>query len=293
MACDENLITKIKNGIKKSRFPLEMKIAKILSNNDWRYSMNRMYFDFETGKYQEADFVARKQVGGIDTQIFIECKRAEEKQMLLYCPINDVEKVKKFFSLIYAKCFPQLDIFEKDELKRAISNLHLFDTNRPWAKNILFSKDANIVHDNIDFNSSLYGMIKHSIQISTDGYAQEPFPKIYFYVVIWDGLMFNIIDSEKDEFDLIEVDYGQFKMDYKFKLQSDNFMDRSRYNDYKYVVEKMGDSFIIEIVKSELFEKHLKTIESFFLANQDSFKNWGKIDEEEKNLLIRPPFYQY
>src|SRR5690606_18633507 len=100
-----DLIQKVKQGIAKSGFPLEMKIGNILADNDWMYSIGNIYEDFKTGKFRESDVSANKTINGISVHLFIECKKSEEKQIVLYAP-----KKTKFlpFSQMWLKSFPNV-----------------------------------------------------------------------------------------------------------------------------------------------------------------------------------------
>ncbi|MEQ8688956.1 MAG: hypothetical protein RIE86_26890 [Imperialibacter sp.] len=99
------LIKKIKEGITKSGFPLELKIGSMLEKNNWAYSIGNIYRDFETGKFRESDIAAEKRTNGIAINLFVECKKSTDKQIVLYSPKSD--KFLPFMS-IWLKLFPCL-----------------------------------------------------------------------------------------------------------------------------------------------------------------------------------------
>ncbi len=105
MEREDKLINKIKKGLIKSGFPLEMKVSKILKNNGWNHSMCNYYLDFESNVYREYDIHAEKRINGIDVMLFIECKKSDDKQVILYSPQNN--KFLPFID-IYFKAFPKM-----------------------------------------------------------------------------------------------------------------------------------------------------------------------------------------
>lgn len=279
---NSDLLKKVKDGIIRSGFPLEMKISKILWNNDWSNYVGRLYQDIETGKLRESDIISTKIINGIDIHLYIECKKSSEKQLVLYCPSKIIKKdpLTKLFVL---KKYPKLT-GHGDKSNRnskidrnvidSLSNLKIFDSNIPYANSLLFFKGDQIIQDNIPFFSSINGMINHSILSGTDGYIETNFRDLYFYIVIWDGPMYLLKYSEEKEFDLEEVDYGQYIHNYKIKIANEII---EIYPDIRDVASAFGERFIIEIIKPNKFEDYILELENIISRiDKRLIEGWGE-----------------
>lgn len=200
------LIDKIKSGIIKSGFPLEMKVGQILHKNDWAYSIGSLYKDFETEKIREIDLSAEKTINGISVHIKIACKKSTDKQLILYVP--KIQRKDMFYET-YFTALPAMFWGQEKEKKyssknvySAFSNLNIFDSKIPIAKKLIVSKASTITEDNVKFLSDFNGLIKHSIITGSDGYIETGFRIIYLYVMVFDGLIFNLIPSTEEDFTL-------------------------------------------------------------------------------------------
>ena len=107
MPAPEDLTKKIKEGLFKSGFPLEMKVGGILDNYEWGNSIGRLYKDFETGKMREIDLCAEKSLNGFAVHLKIACKKSTEKQLILYSP--QANHLQHPFFHFYFKAFPSMN----------------------------------------------------------------------------------------------------------------------------------------------------------------------------------------
>lgn len=271
-----DLIKKIKDGIKKSGFPLELKMGSILEKNNWAYSIGNIYEDFETGKYREADISADKTVNGIAISLFVECKKSTDKQIVLYAPKNN--KLLPFIS-IWLKLFPRIhfgkDIpYSEKKIFDEFSKLPYFDKEIPFAKNLIVTKGDTVTQDNVSYLSSINGLIKKSVHNGSDGYLETNFRCLYLYILVFDGQLFQLSNSKTEDFDLKEISYGQFEYQHHFQFEP-HYYDIAN-NDLVVTANQFGTKFIIEVMTPEHFEKYIQDIEK--TISQVDVKNldgWG------------------
>ena len=275
MPQEEKLINKIRRGLIKSGFPLEMQISKILNNNGWAHSMCNYYLDFESDMYREYDIHAEKKINGIDVMLFIECKKSEEKQIVLYSPKNT-----KFlpFMDIYFKAFPKMPDYkeyipDQKKQKDAFIELPIFDKQFRLSNGIIFCKGDKIEQDNSSFFGSINGLIKQSIIASHDGLIETDFRMIFLYLLIYDGLIFELAPSEEDDFSLNEIEYGQYSFEYHFKPKVDFDIINQAFVQH---LAKFGTNFMIEFMKPSFLINYLSNIEHV-ISNVDKNKltRWG------------------
>ncbi len=271
------LIKKIKDGIKKSGFPLELKIGSFLEKNKWAYSIGNIYEDFETGKYRESDIAAQKTVNGIAISLFIECKKSTEKQIVLYAPKKN--KILLFMS-IWLKLFPRIyfgkDIpYSEKKIFKEFSKLPYFDKDIPFAKNLIVTKGDSVTQDNVSYLSSINGLIKKSVHSGSDGYLETNFRCLYLYILVFDGQLFQLSSSKTEDFDLKEITYGQYEYQHHFQFASHHYEDTN--NDLVTTANQFGSKFIIEIMTPEHFEKYIKNIETTIKkVNAKNLDGWGE-----------------
>jgi hypothetical protein len=276
MEREDNLINKIKKGLIKSGFPLEMKVSKILKNNGWNHSMCNYYLDFESNVYREYDIHAEKRINGIDVMLFIECKKSDDKQVILYSPQN-----VKFlpFMDIYFKAFPKMPNYkeyipDQKRQKDAFIELPIFDTKYRLSTGIIFSKGEKVEQDNSSFFGSINGLIKQSIMTGYDGLIETDFRMIFLYLLIYDGFMYELSPSDADDFALMEIEYGQYSYEYHFKPQIDYDVINQAF--VKHMGE-YGSHFVLELMRPSYFDKYLNKIENVVTnVDKDKLLRWGK-----------------
>jgi hypothetical protein len=272
-----DLIKKIKDGIKKSGFPLELKIGSILEKNKWGYSIGNIYEDFETGKYRESDIAADKTVNGIAISLFVECKKSTDKQIVLYAPKNN--KLLSFIS-IWLKLFPRIrfgkDIpYSEKKIFEEFSKLPCFGKDIPFAKNLIVTKGDTVTQDNVNYLSSINGLIKKSVHNGSDGYLETNFRCLYLYILVFDGQLFQLSNSKTEDFDLKEITYGQYEYQHHFQFASHHHEDIN--NDLVTTANQFGSKFIIEVMTPEHFEKYIQNIEATISkVNVKNLEGWGE-----------------
>ncbi len=272
---NQDLIKKIKKGLIKAGFPLELKMAKILKDNEWTYSLGHHYLDFETGKNREFDISAEKRVNDIEVHLLIECKKSENTQLILYTP-QKRNALKSLFFSTWFKAFPSLawkkdSPFNQKDVGKAFSGLNLFSGEYFFSKNVIFTKGDKVNQDNTSFFSSLNGIVKRGIHIASDGYIETGFRTIFFYVVVYDGIMLQLSPSDEDDFNLAEIEYGQLEFEYRFKVLS------HLWDQFGNGIQKFGQKNIIEVMQPQYLEKYLINIsESISSINKETISGWGE-----------------
>lgn len=283
-----DLIKKIKDGITKSGFPLELKIGSALEKNNWAYSIGNIYEDFETGKFREADIAAEKTINGIAVNLFVECKKSSDKQIVLYAPKNN--KLLPFIS-IWLKLFPRMS-FGKDtpysakKILKEFSKLPYFDKDIPFSKNLIVTKGDTVTQDNVSYLSSINGLIKKSVHTGSDGYLETGFRCVFLYVLVFDGHLFQLTNSKTEDFDLKEIAYGQFEYEHHFQFEP-YYYDTAN-NDLVMTANQFGSKYILEVMTPEHFEAYLQSIEATInevkLANITGWgKGWPKVKAKTAN----------
>jgi len=279
-----DLIDKVKKAITDSGFPLEMQMAKVLRENDWTVALGQRYVDFETGVLREMDIVAERSIGGIRINLFIECKKSDNKQLVLYAPTHDRHPHFWFHPLRYfPRIFPGKTAKEK-RLSSAWAGLPFFDPEVPVSNGIIFTKGDKVEQHNDSFFNTLNGLIKNSVNTASDGYIQTNFRIMFFHIVIYDGVMYQLSDSEIMPFDLAPISYGQYKFDYRFKFPTgasglaSDLVDTAR----KFMLYN-----IIEIMQPAYLQTYLQAIEKILCGiPKKTYKGWGITMEDYTEKMM-------
>jgi hypothetical protein len=272
---NSDLTKKIKDGIKKSGFPLELKIGNILDKKNWEYTIGNIYKDFETDKYRESDIQASRVINGFEVHLFIECKKSEDKQIVLYAPKRDKSFTNKSSWL---KVFPKLKSFNDNKyiVEKAIGEflgLKFFDRTMPTAKSIIVTRGDQVTQDNITYLSSINGLIKSSIQAGASGLISGELRCIFFHIVVFDGRLFLLSNSVEDDFDLTEISYGQFEYESHFQF-SNEYMAAN--DETLQAANLFGQRTIIEFVNPEKFEKYVDDLVDYIKRiEKDNLYGWG------------------
>lgn len=267
---------KIKKALEDSGFPLELRMSKILKKRNWNHTLCSRYEDFETGVLRELDISAEKIINGISIHLYIECKKSSNKQLILYAQ----EKSKLPLGMInYVKYFPRIENSEDSfELEKCVinelKNLPILKQRDLMSKSIIFTKGDKIEQNNDSFFTSLNGIIKKSIIGASDGYVETNFRIIFFHILIYDGLIFLLNSSDDEDFELTETDYGQYKFDYRFRINKaitetrPDILETIRFFDY---------ANVIEIMTPKYFERYLDDVEDAITkVKTKNIKRWGE-----------------
>ncbi|MEQ8684647.1 MAG: hypothetical protein RIE86_05105 [Imperialibacter sp.] len=155
------------------------------------------------------------------------------------------------------------------------SKLPYFDKDVPFSKNLIVTKGDQVTQDNVSYISSINGLIKKSVHTASDFYLTTGFRCIFFYILVFDGQLFQLSDSKTEDFDLKETNYGQFEYQHHFQFEPHYYETAS--NDLVKTANQFGTKFIVEVMTPEYFEKHIQTIEE--IINNVTLKNihgWGE-----------------
>lgn len=271
----EELKNKIKKALYDSGFPLELNMSKILYAHNWVHSLCCRYEDFETEKIRELDISAQKIINGIAVHLNIECKKSTNKQLVLYAQ----EKIKLPLTLVNnLKYFPRIKKSEETreieaQVLNEFSRLPILDTNLSISKSIIFTKGDQIEQNNDSFFTSLNGIIKNAVVSASDGYIDTNFRIIYLHILIYDGLIFLLKDSEQQDFDLTETEYGQYKFNYRFNVSPSIVKSRQ---DIVETLKHFSFLNVIEIMTPKYFEEYLTIIENAVTnVRKENIIGWG------------------
>ncbi|MFC3199512.1 hypothetical protein ACFOET_17980 [Parapedobacter deserti] len=265
------LIDKVRIALISSGFPLEMKIANVLKNSNWSINVGSRYEDFETGVLRELDVTASKSINRIEVHLFIECKKSDNKQLVLYAPTHNRSVTQILSPLRY---FPKPEsITVEKQLNEVWKSIPLLDESVPISNGIIFTKGEKIEQGNDSFFSSLNGIVKKSIIIGSDGYIETGFRMIFFHILVYDGIIYQVSNIEDKDFELTEINYGQYEFPYRFKFPINIFRN---FQDIVQASHHFRFSNLIEIIHPNFFEVYLQKIQSAISQiPKDKFEGWG------------------
>jgi hypothetical protein len=278
MVAPTDLTKKIKEGLIKSGFPLEMKIGSILEEEGWNNSIGNLYRDFETEKHREIDLTAQKKLNGFQVHLKIACKKSSETQLILYSPQKRSLKTPFFDS--YFKLFPKIsreqeqeDKYDSKKIFSAFSEFEIFN-EKTISNKLIVSRGPSITQDNVTFLTDLNGLVKNSIISGSDGYIESGLRIIYYYILIFDGYIFNLTKSGNEDFDLKDIDYGKLFYEPALKFANSEYLAAN--DDLVETARKFGNRYVIEIMTPEYFQKYLKNLDwAFSNIDKELLKNWG------------------
>lgn len=263
------LIEKIKEGLIKSGFPLEMEVGKILKDNNWKFNTGNFYTDLETQKIRELDIAAAKNINTIEVVLYIECKKSDDRQIVLYEPYSSISP-----PIIdgWIKNIPNYD-FDKGDFDHT-AFVELFFSSPLWkhrvpvTKNILVTKGSQTV-DNTEYRSAINGLTKKFIfDINRKKNIKQR--TLCFYILVFEGMLFHLTEAIEEPFDLREIDHGRYyyEPNYRFEDITESFSTNVLSN---------ASEFVIEIMTPIKFVKYLHDLENTINSfNSQQFGNWGK-----------------
>lgn len=265
------LIDKIKEGILKSGFPLEMEIIKKLRKLDWFTTFGHFYTDFETGKVREMDIVAVKVINSIKIELYIECKKSADKQVVLYAPTN-----RESYALYQDWFKTETRIKDDDNLKYS-PYLNILDSfweaglpnnKTTVADRIIITSGNKVTEDNVKYISAINGVIKKYL---LDKYrtANNQERQLSLFQFVFDGKMFFLTNSEESSFDIKEIQNGVFRYRPKFALHDEN-------NELLEFLNKRNNNYVIELVTAEHFIDYIQSLEEDLNSiNKTKLNEWG------------------
>ena len=139
---------------------------------------------------------------------------------------------------------------------------------------MIVSKGSVITDDNVKFLSDFNGIVKHSIISGSDGYIDTEFRIVYFYILVFDGHIFNLSRSADEDFKLAEIEYGKLLYESSFKFSGND--NPSMTEDLSKTANQFGNRFVIEIMTPDHFEKYLQNMHTaFYKIDKSLLMNWG------------------
>jgi hypothetical protein len=265
----EELKKKISEAIQKTGYPLEQRVGHALEQMGWSAFHSVEYRDPVEGKQRELDLLAYKLVRDRRIELRISCKRSKSKQWVFFT--EDSSRYIQHGSDL--KLTPvEADNTKYRKIPKILRDLPFFSSDRTAINFMSVSgKDSDaesraVIRDaNFSVLNSIYrGPFPHALLFDQRG-------TIVFFIVIFDGLMFESYFCPEDNNDVLnQINYCQFEQRFPLETKVSKIIN---HDGQKVLVGDaaywFGDRFRTEFVTFGHFEEHLKKIESAFNSLSD------------------------
>lgn len=260
----DGLREKVKKGIAKSGFPLEMEIGNVLRSKNWFTIHSPRYFDIENLQYKEYDIRASRSGDNFDTQLFIECKRSADKQWVFYVPeryegiyVQDL----KFFP-IKNDIQIRLDLTLLKETIFAVLTDYC-DPSEVALNDSIFNGEKNIEDKNIReaVKTSIKALIGDNVGRHVV-YSKVPAPplrpRINFSVVVFDGLMFSFVQHGTVH-SLEDREYVKYRHEQNLNLWNlpEDVVKTKTINIFGQYEIDVGTNYVVEIMHKNFFSQYV------------------------------------
>jgi urate oxidase len=256
-------IKDIKEDIKKAGFPLEISISTILKKKGWNVENQVFYFDKEKRKNRTIDILAQKTISenvgslsSLEYSLVIECKKSEKPWVFYTNPRNanlaDVDTYVVQHILTKHPIYKHklyVDWIKKDH-HQSYSHVKEIAVNayEPFKK----GKGKSIPTAFYQVSKALLSRrdkMEDMFFRSTAKIVGERLFFILYPVVVFEGSLFSCIPTADDV----------------------NVIDQSY---FCYSFSPAKETFWIDIVEANYFEKYLDMLDSEILALIEVFKNF-------------------
>ena len=237
------MIEKLKEWLDKQGYPLEMKVATELLNNDFQPLQSNYYIDPQSEKHREIDVVG--QIGftlnghNIFFKLIVECKNNIAKPWITFSSNSHIVSEKNFLTqrpstgigrsyldyLYDNNLFDEADYFKRPS-SFAYNATQAFETE----SDKVYSAMMSIV------NATMYRRDKLNSDLKYNKYCE-----IYFPIIVLGGKLFDCHLDESNEMKVLEVDH-------KILLWKNNVLG--------------GGNAIIEISTFNSFKERLKKLKN-------------------------------
>ena len=276
MIMDEALKQDIKNAIKRSGFPLEHKVCKILHEHGWQTISNRYYIDDIKGAEREIDIVAYKldldETENIEyiTTLIISCKKNDKNKWCFLTKKTDPTDANfNWTPLHYCTTDERLDymtkrhkgfLIRKYKAHNAISHLYDFTENvfayeklrEPNNDNERDQKGNIIINGNQDIYESIITTIK-ALEFEKgsriERYGNYHHKRYYTFhpISIFDGEMVKVLFNEDGTLDIN-------------KIVEIKYLNR-------HIINNVDDFYIVNFIQKDNFEFRLNLFDYIHQIN--------------------------
>ena len=266
----KDLIQKIKRGIGKTGFPLEMEIGDILRSREWFVVHSHYYVDPEEFIFRECDIRACKIIEGIQCHLFIACKHSTDTQWVFFVPTQ------------YSYTFSGLKYLPiRVEFELPLPTTKVFDLlpvrspSTSTALNMSIFKGDEPQTKQYDFRSALFSVTKALLAMASQSLTTKA-RNIYLPVIVFDGPIF-IVRKEKGTRveESSHVVYKHFAPLNLWGLSARQ-LGSPFYKDILGAKEILGDYYLIEILAVNHVEAWLKKLEdAISVIGKSDLSRWG------------------
>ncbi|MCK5040044.1 MAG: hypothetical protein KAR87_03690 [Candidatus Aenigmarchaeota archaeon] len=249
--CSENkeaeIYSKVLKSIKKSGFPLELKISNIFLKNGWGVEYNNYFIDHDLKKGREIDLIAdytkmtdSNEYLELDFKLIIEIKQAETPWIFISTPSTDFEKFLGFPVIRQEKNFKENVYLSFRNNQKVNGRLA-----RSFFVGLKSNKRGNTKKDKIfEALCKVVKALEHSYESS---YIKEikknhkdKLLEYYEPIIVVDGKLFEAYLDSKEELILKKTEYMQVSFNYL----SPNYKNRQN----GYMVQVMTKNYLTEFL---------------------------------------------
>jgi len=253
-------IEKIHRDIKKSGYPLEISVLKILLNTNWTIIPQYVYEDPDEKKQRTVDFVCyqrfelkSKLYTGFRVALFIECKTIEKHPWVLFTIKKPEDMSNSLNQFGYLKIYQDKRLGTTLYIDKLIKNIHYFEQDR-------YSINHYIAFSGRDGKDNFYEALNQSLkslfvdkETMSDFFGKFDVPKVFLF-----SISYPIIICDKELYD--------------YNIENDEITSASHIQYKSSGVAHEGAS-LIDVIKLCALPAFLKRIDEEILSLKEASEN--------------------
>jgi len=289
---DEIILTKVREAIAKTGYPLELEVAAIARRNGWTPFHAVEYVDPETKKLRELDLLIYKEINERRIELRVSCKSSVSKQFVFfnidrrwYIPFGDL------------KCTPVSDDFSRRRaIENALSGLPLFSQpmqaiNYTVVAGNSYDREARaLLRDALMsvVSSAHYRLLPRGLLFDQRG-------TVYIFLVVLRGPMFAATFDESTGATVVmptsyalwngSIPIPQHYWEMTIPDQDGNDIS------FRDAIYWFGSDIYVELIQDSEFERYLKIVETAFASlAPENVKLFGKPwNDDNFPSIVGPP----
>jgi len=260
----KELINKIKIAVSNTGYPFEQKIGIFLERKGWHVFHSINYVDPIQNKEHELDILAYKLINQRRIELRISCKKSINKPWVFFT--EDASRYLEHGNIL--KITPILtDINKIRRIPKILKDLEFFSHKRRAINfTAFYGKELNDQYRDSIVNGLFSTLTSVYHRIYPYDLLSDSRGTIYFFILLFDGLMFESFYDFKSNKDIIKsIDYMSW--DNKLLLNQEIkkiYNANGKLIDLSDVLYYFSDWFRVEIVKWTHFRTYLNKIEKVF-----------------------------